>query len=67
MGLNEHEAREKDVAHEVMTFPLHELDRVSAESATLGFAKVLTPPCKDRILGVTIAGKHAGDETRPRA
>ena len=61
VGLNEQEARERDVAHEVTIFPLHELDRAIAESATHGFVKVLTPPGKDRILGVTIVGEHAGE------
>ncbi|MGL5837277.1 MAG: pyridine nucleotide-disulfide oxidoreductase, partial [Sphingorhabdus sp.] len=28
---------------------------------TWGFVKVLTPPGKDRILGVTIVGEHAGE------
>ncbi|MGD9865636.1 MAG: FAD-dependent oxidoreductase, partial [Pseudodonghicola sp.] len=61
VGLNEQEARGKGIAHEVTVFPLHELDRAIAESATEGFVKVLTPPGKDRILGVTIVGEHAGE------
>ncbi|MDP3906731.1 FAD-dependent oxidoreductase [Novosphingobium sp.] len=61
VGLNEQEAREQGVAHEVTVFPMHELDRAIAESATQGFVKVLTPPGKDRILGVTIVGDHAGE------
>ncbi|MGE4304574.1 MAG: FAD-dependent oxidoreductase [Novosphingobium sp.] len=61
VGLNEQEAREQDVAHEVTKFPLHELDRAIADSATEGFVKVLTRPGKDRILGVTIVGEHAGE------
>ena len=61
VGLNEQEAREKGVAHEVTVFPLHELDRAIADSATLGFVKVLTPPGKDRILGATIVGEHGGE------
>ncbi|HMO68269.1 MAG TPA: FAD-dependent oxidoreductase, partial [Novosphingobium sp.] len=61
VGLNEHEAREQGVAHEVTVFPLHELDRAIADSATRGFVKVLTPPGKDRILGITIVGEHAAE------
>ena len=38
-----------------------ELDRAVAESARKGFIKVLTPPGKDKILGVTIVSEHAGD------
>jgi pyruvate/2-oxoglutarate dehydrogenase complex dihydrolipoamide dehydrogenase (E3) component len=61
VGLNEQEAREKDVPHEVTRFELAELDRAIADSATRGFVKVLTVPGKDRILGVTIVGAHAAD------
>ncbi|MCL6250779.1 FAD-dependent oxidoreductase [Altererythrobacter sp. KTW20L] len=61
VGLNEQEAAEQGVAHEVTTYPLHELDRAIAESATTGFVKVLTAPGKDTILGVTIVGEHAGE------
>ena len=61
VGLNEQEAAEQGVAHEVVTYPMHELDRAIAESATAGFVKVLTEPGKDRILGVTIVGHNAGE------
>ena len=61
VGLSEDEAKAKGVAHEVTTYQLHELDRAIADSATTGFVKVLTPPGKDRILGVTIVGEHAGE------
>lgn len=61
VGLNEQEARERGVPHEVTVFPMHELDRAIADSATSGFLKVLTPPGKDRILGVTVVGEHAGE------
>jgi len=61
VGLNEQEAREQGVPYEVTLFPLHELDRAIAEGATDGFVKVLTVPRKDRILGATIMGSHAGE------
>ncbi|OGS52362.1 MAG: pyridine nucleotide-disulfide oxidoreductase [Erythrobacter sp. RIFCSPHIGHO2_12_FULL_63_10] len=61
VGLNEQEAQEQATAYEITTFPMHELDRAIAESATTGFVKVLTAPGKDRILGVTIVGEHAGE------
>ena len=38
-----------------------ELIRAIADSEAHGFVKVLTVPGKDRILGVTIVGVHAGD------
>ncbi|WP_298827364.1 FAD-dependent oxidoreductase [uncultured Piscinibacter sp.] len=61
VGLNEQEAKEKGVAFEVTTYGLDDLDRAIADSAAHGFVKVLTVPGKDRILGVTIVGAHAGD------
>jgi pyruvate/2-oxoglutarate dehydrogenase complex dihydrolipoamide dehydrogenase (E3) component/uncharacterized membrane protein YdjX (TVP38/TMEM64 family) len=61
VGLNETEARERGIAYEVTTFSLAELDRAIADSTTEGMVKVLTVPGKDRILGATIVGEHAGD------
>jgi pyruvate/2-oxoglutarate dehydrogenase complex dihydrolipoamide dehydrogenase (E3) component len=61
VGLNEQEARSRGIAYEVTRYELRELDRAIAESATEGFIKVLTAPGKDRILGVTFIGEHAGD------
>lgn len=61
VGLNESQAAETGVAHEVTVYPLHELDRAVADSAREGFVKILTVPGKDRILGVTIVGEHAGE------
>lgn len=61
VGLNEQEAREQGIAFEVTRYSLDHLDRAIAESARTGFVKVLTAPGKDRILGVTIAGDHAGE------
>ena len=61
VGLNEQEAREKDIPYEVTRYRLDELDRAIADSEAEGFVKVLTVPGKDRILGVTIVGQHAGD------
>jgi pyruvate/2-oxoglutarate dehydrogenase complex dihydrolipoamide dehydrogenase (E3) component/uncharacterized membrane protein YdjX (TVP38/TMEM64 family) len=61
VGLNEREARDQGVAFEVTRFALDELDRAIADSATQGWVKVLTVPGKDRILGVTIVGAHAGE------
>ena len=61
VGLNETEAREKGVAYEVVRYPIDDLDRAIADGEAHGFVKVLTVPGKDRILGVTIVGEHAGD------
>ncbi len=61
VGLNEQEAKEQGIAYEVTIYHLAELDRAIVDSAAHGFVKVLTPPGKDKILGVTIVGDHAGD------
>ncbi len=61
VGLNEREANEQGVPHEVTLWPMQELDRANAESETAGFVKILTVPGKDRILGATIVGAHAGE------
>ena len=61
VGLNELEAKEKGIPHEVTTYGIDDLDRAIADSEAHGFIKVLTVPGKDKILGVTIVGEHAGD------
>jgi hypothetical protein len=61
VGLNEQEAKEKGIAFEVTRYGIDDLDRAIADSEAHGFVKVLTVPGKDRILGVTIVGTHAGD------
>ena len=61
VGLNETEAKEKNIPHEVTTYGLDDLDRAIADEEAHGVIKVLTAPGKDRILGATIAGEHAGD------
>lgn len=61
VGLNEQEAKEKGISCEVTTYGIDDLDRAIADSEAHGFIKVLTVPGKDRILGVTIVGEHAGD------
>jgi pyruvate/2-oxoglutarate dehydrogenase complex dihydrolipoamide dehydrogenase (E3) component len=61
VGLNEQEAKEKGVAYEATRYGIDDLDRAIADSAAHGWIKVLTVPGKDKILGVTIVGEHAGD------
>ena len=61
VGLSEEEAREQGVAYEVTRYDLDDLDRAIADGEARGFVKVLTVPGKDRILGVTFVGAHAGD------
>ncbi|MDO8371520.1 MAG: pyridine nucleotide-disulfide oxidoreductase, partial [Polaromonas sp.] len=61
VGLNEQEAREKNIPFEVTRYGMDDLDRAIADGEARGFVKVLTVPGKDTILGVTIVGTHAGD------
>ncbi len=61
VGLNETEAKEKGVPHEITVYGIDDLDRAIADGEAHGFVKVLTAPGKDRILGATIVGEHAGD------
>lgn len=61
VGLNEREAVAASTAFEVTRYDLTELDRALAEQAPQGFVKMLTVPGKDRILGATCVGPHAGE------
>ena len=61
VGLNEQDAKQQGIAYEVSHYGIDDLDRAIADSEAHGFVKVLTPPGKDKILGVTIVGTHAGD------
>ncbi|MEZ5626736.1 MAG: FAD-dependent oxidoreductase [Rhodocyclaceae bacterium] len=61
VGLNEADAKAEGIAYEVTKYGIDDLDRAIADSEAHGFVKVLTVPGKDRILGVTIVGEHAGD------
>jgi pyruvate/2-oxoglutarate dehydrogenase complex dihydrolipoamide dehydrogenase (E3) component/uncharacterized membrane protein YdjX (TVP38/TMEM64 family) len=61
VGLSEQEAKDRGIAYEVTTYGIDDLDRAIADGADHGFVKVLTAPGKDKILGATIAGAHAGE------
>jgi len=61
VGLNESEAKEKKIAWEVTRYAIADLDRAITDEEAHGVVKVLTVPGKDRILGATIVGEHAGD------
>lgn len=61
VGLNELEAKEKGVPYEVTIFGIDDLDRAITDSEARGMVKLLTVPQKDKLLGATIVGEHAGD------
>ena len=61
VGLNEQDAKAQNIAYEITRYDIGELDRAIADGVAQGWVKVLTVPGKDKILGVTIVGEHAGD------
>ena len=61
VGLNETEAKERNIPYEAFVYGIDDLDRAIADGEAHGMVKVLTKPGTDRILGATIAGEHAGD------
>lgn len=61
VGLNEQEAAEQGIAVQVTKYGIDDLDRAIADGSDYGWVKVLTVPNKDKILGATIVGEHAGD------
>lgn len=61
VGLSEADARQQGIEVEVTTYPLNDLDRAIADGDLTGWVKVLTPPGRDKVLGATIVGPHAGE------
>ena len=61
VGLSETEAKEQGIDYEITRYDLDHHDRSLADGEAHGFVKVLTVPGKDKILGATIVGYHAGE------
>lgn len=61
VGLNETEAREQGIDHQVIHYSLEGLDRALADEAAHGFVKVITAGKSDKILGATVVGHHGGE------
>jgi pyruvate/2-oxoglutarate dehydrogenase complex dihydrolipoamide dehydrogenase (E3) component/uncharacterized membrane protein YdjX (TVP38/TMEM64 family) len=61
VGLYEHEARERGLATDTITVPLHEVDRARLDGEDEGFLRVLLKRGTDQILGATLVAAHAGD------
>jgi pyruvate/2-oxoglutarate dehydrogenase complex dihydrolipoamide dehydrogenase (E3) component/uncharacterized membrane protein YdjX (TVP38/TMEM64 family) len=61
VGLNETDAKAQGIDYELTTYGIDDLDRAIADESAEGLVKVLTVPGKDKILGATIVGDHAGD------
>ncbi|MEE4186026.1 MAG: FAD-dependent oxidoreductase [Gammaproteobacteria bacterium] len=61
VGLNETTAQQQGMDYEITTYGIDDLDRAIADGEAHGEVRVLTPPGKDTILGVSIVGPHAAD------
>jgi dihydrolipoamide dehydrogenase len=60
-GLTENEAKEKGIEVEVASFPWAAAGRAVAMGESVGKTKLVIDPKTERILGVGIAGRDAGD------
>jgi pyruvate/2-oxoglutarate dehydrogenase complex dihydrolipoamide dehydrogenase (E3) component len=59
VGLNEMQAKTQNIDYEPLRFDFKDVDRALAEVAPCGHAKILIR--KQRILGATLIGPHAGE------
>ncbi|MBI2026485.1 MAG: FAD-dependent oxidoreductase [Deltaproteobacteria bacterium] len=61
VGISEQEAQQKNISHDIFRYDLSQLDRAVCDSEGRGLVKVVTKKGKDKILGASIVGFHAGD------
>jgi pyruvate/2-oxoglutarate dehydrogenase complex dihydrolipoamide dehydrogenase (E3) component len=61
VGMYERDAKEKGIAVTTLTVPLANVDRAILDGETEGFARVHLRKGTDKILGVTIVARHAGE------
>lgn len=61
VGLTETEAKEKNIDYKLGKFPWGASGRALSMSRTDGMTKILFDPETERVLGVGIAGPHAGE------
>lgn len=61
VGQNEQALKKANIAYEVTTYGIDDLDRAIADSSNYGFVKVMTKPGTEKILGATIVGANASD------
>lgn len=61
VGLSELEAHTGGVATDVVTVPLHDVDRARLDDETDGYCRVVLARGSDRIVGATIVAEHAGE------
>jgi len=61
VGLTELQARERDIAHEVASFPWQASGRALSMNAGEGLTKLLIEPQTRRLIGAGIVGANAGE------
>ena len=61
VGHSTQEADAQGIKYDINRYDLKELDRAITEGQTQGFVQVLTAKGKDKIIGATIVGQHAGE------
>ena len=61
VGLYEKDAREMGIEVQTLTVPLSDVDRALLDGEAEGFARVHLKKGTDKILGATIAARHAGE------
>jgi len=60
-GFTKEDLKQQGTAYESVTYELTHLDRAITDSENLGFIEVLTPPKKDKILGVSLVHPRASE------
>lgn len=61
VGLTEPAAQKQGLAYQVFVKPLGEVERAVLDGEEEGFVKILVKEGSDKILGATIAARHAGE------
>jgi pyruvate/2-oxoglutarate dehydrogenase complex dihydrolipoamide dehydrogenase (E3) component len=61
VGMYEQDARAAGQATQVITVPLHDVDRAILDGEEEGFLRLVLEAGKDRILGATLVAEHAGE------
>jgi pyruvate/2-oxoglutarate dehydrogenase complex dihydrolipoamide dehydrogenase (E3) component len=59
VGISEKQALEQGIKHQLVEFPMADIDRAITDDAPAGVARILIS--KGRILGASLIGAHAGE------
>jgi pyruvate/2-oxoglutarate dehydrogenase complex dihydrolipoamide dehydrogenase (E3) component len=61
VGVSAHDAKRNGIDVDITRVDFADIDRAIVDGASRGFIKLLTARGKDRIVGATIVGEHAGE------